>query len=395
MWQLVYSYKNYWPDGSSFGTGTEKPKPHCNDTIGGSYRQYGSFYQPNQTPCVVQKRSRRKRNDYNDLQLPLTVSYPLKSAPEHTGTNTYMSTSATNKFPLQQEQQLLSKPLVGPQRSSLFRISEPRISGLSVKIQDITSDDVKTYVLKKSDENEKKFFDKWPEKKDVMRYDMSSAAYNAYIIGNFLTIHPSFDPYRSIRVYGTRTGERRYEIQVEGLQEETFMSMDDAKCRIYDCLYHYYQQQIKLKKEDELFFNPSLKDWLILEGGVSRYTVVIVSIQYNIWSFGETIKNYFKTIENMKDPQCLKCINKYTDKFYSVLQQNGIGDIDLNNIPTRYKGNTKSYFDEEIRKLKQKISESIQSKKFINDSTKRSRENETKYLFKLIGIAAKGRCLCR
>lgn len=387
LWQLVYSYQNLLSGDQSH---------RDNDgTRNRNSQQYGSFCQPNKVPNVIQKRSRRKRSEYDYSQLLSTDDDSLKSmVVKQNGTSTN-----GNNSPLHQQDQclFLLEPLVDVvKRQSSFVVSQPsseqRKSGLNVKIRDVTPGDIKTYVLRESDINDKLHCDKWIEKKSNVEHDMSMVVYNSYIIDNFLSINPLFDPYRCIKTYCTRTGEIRYEIQVEGLQEETFERPDNIKFRIYEILYHYYEQQIKLKKEEELSFNLPLKEWLSLESWMIRY--IVDGSQLVAWTFNEKIKNYFKTIENMKDPKCIDCKNKYVDKFYSVLQQNGISDIDLNNIPTRYKGNTKLYFDDEILKLKQKISQSIQSKSSTKGSTKRSRENETKYLFKLISIATKRYCFC-
>lgn len=267
-----------------------------------------------------------------------------------------------------------SQPLI---KSSFANQPRTKTHSLSVKIQDITPDDVKTYFLEKNEKNTKLHCDEWPEKNCASGYCMSDAVYSAYIIGNFLPSYPLFDPYRHIKTYRTRTKKIRYEIQVSDMQEETFMSMDDAMFRIFEMLYHYHQQRIKIEKD----VDPALKDWLNFEEREPRYIVNNDTSEYFTWSFYEKIDIYFIAIENMKNPRCRSCKNKY-HKFYSILQQNGINDIDFVSIPNRYKGNTKLYLDDEIQSLKQRISKNIQTISL------------TKYLFKLIDIAMKKECFC-
>lgn len=144
-----------------------------------------------------------------------------------------------------------------------------------------------------------------------------------------------FNPFHNISSYIQYPNIIKYEIMIDGLQEETFLTKNDAMFRIYEILYHHLQ----LCDIDDHTFNP-LRHWIIDTG-----------LEYGFDSLIENQLNSLRNIEYIQasdDKLCRFCGNELNHFFVNVMKS--IPRINTI-MPDKYRGKTLLFKFCEVRTL--------------------------------------------
>lgn len=147
-----------------------------------------------------------------------------------------------------------------------------------------------------------------------------------------------FDPYSRIACYKAFPNKNKYEIAVNGLQNETFFTLNDARFRIYEVLYHHLQQT---NPADDTF--DPVRQWIINQG-----------LEFG---YDSLIEQYLKSLKNLRDIQdsdyrCKICNGILNHFFVDIL--NHIPKV-RTILPDQYRGMTLLFKSHEINAIRKSV----------------------------------------
>ncbi len=143
------------------------------------------------------------------------------------------------------------------------------------------------------------------------------------------------DPFQKIAKYKEFPEKVKYEIMIDGLQEETFITEKNAMFRIYEVLYHHLQ----LCDSDDNTYD-HVRQWIVNKG-----------LEYGFDSLIEKQLRSLKDLKHIQDSANTLCkfCNNQLDQFFVTVMKN-IPKIQIL-VPDKYRGKTLLFKVHEIKAI--------------------------------------------